>query len=170
MPKRVHFAELLESYEQEIHRFAFRMTGRPEDAEDLLQDTFLRAFKAFSRLPADANHRAWLYRIAHRQALNLFRSRRVRATRPLGEADTVVEIQRSPESLTETRHLTRALRCLIRNLTPRQRSALLLKKYEGLSYAEVADILGCTQENARAQVYQAMKKIRNGLHPEDKRR
>ncbi len=170
MPKKVRFAKLLESYEREIYRFTFRMTGSPEDAEDLLQDTFLRAFKAFPRLPAEANHRAWLYRIAHRQALNLFRSQRVRAARPLGEADAVVETHRSPESLTETRHLARALRSLIRSLTPRQRSALLLKKYEGLSYAEVSEVLGCNQENARAQVYQAMKKIRNGLHAEDRRR
>jgi RNA polymerase sigma-70 factor (ECF subfamily) len=146
------------------------MTGSPEDAEDLLQDTFLRAFRAFPRLPADANHRAWLYRIAHRQALNLFRSQRVRAAQPLGEAETVVELNRSPESLAETRHLVQALRSLIRDLTPRQRSALLLKKYEGLSYGEVSEILGCSQETARAQVYQAMKKIRNGLRTEDGRR
>jgi RNA polymerase sigma-70 factor (ECF subfamily) len=163
MPETVHFSKLLESHEREIYRFAYRMTGNPEDASDLLQETFLRAFKAFPRLPRDANHRAWLYRIAHRQALNLFRSRRVRKTEPLNEARALQDSNGHPESLEETRRLARALGEVIRALSPRQRSALLLKKYEGLSYADVAAILGSTEENARAHVYQAMKKIRNGL-------
>ncbi len=83
MPKKTRFTDLLGSYEKEIHRYAFRMTGNPEDAQDVLQETFLRAFRAFPRLPSDANHRAWLYRIAQRQALNLFRSQKVRAAEPL---------------------------------------------------------------------------------------
>jgi RNA polymerase sigma-70 factor, ECF subfamily len=165
MPKTKHFTELLESHEREIYRFVYRMTGNPEDASDLLQETFLRAFRAFPRLPADANHRAWLFRIAHRQALNLFRARRVRRAEPIEEATALQDLGGHPESLSETRHLAQSLRALIRNLTVRQRCALLLKKYEGLSYAEVADVLGCTEENARAHVYQAMKKIRNGLRP-----
>jgi RNA polymerase sigma-70 factor (ECF subfamily) len=169
--RRTRFAELLTKYEREIHRFTFRITGNPEDAADLLQETFLRAFRAFPRLPEDANHRAWLYRIAYRQALNLFRSRKARPTEPLEEACAgagadsiaVADTNGGPESLNETRLLARALRRVIRDLTPRQRTALLLKKYEGLSYADVAAVLGVTPENARAHVYQAMKKVRNGL-------
>jgi RNA polymerase sigma-70 factor (ECF subfamily) len=169
MPKTVHFAELLENHEKEIYRFVYRMTGNPEDASDLLQETFLRAFRAFPRLPEDANHRAWLYRIAHRQALNLFRSRRVRKTEPLDEARALHDANGHPESFEETRRLARALGRVIRALSPRQRAALLLKKYEGLSYADVASILGSTEENARAHVYQAMKKIREGLKPKEER-
>src|SRR3972149_10855341 len=108
MPKRVHFSELLESHEREFYRCAYRMTGNPEDASDLLQDTFLRAFKAFPRLPESANHRAWLYRIAHRQALNLFRSRRVRRTEPLDQARALRDSNGHPESLEETGRLARA--------------------------------------------------------------
>ena len=163
MPKKTRFTELLGSYEKEIHRYAFRMTGNPEDAQDVLQDTFLKAFRAFPRLPADANHRAWLYRIAHRQALNLFRSQKVRATEPLEDVAAVDDSNGHPDDLAETRRLVRALRHVIRELTPRQRSALLLRKYEGLPYRDVADILACSEDNARAQVYQAMKKVRNGL-------
>lgn len=163
MPGKTRFAELLDEHEREIYRFAFRMTGNPEDAADLLQETFLRAFRAFPKLPGDANHRAWLYRIAHRQALNLFRSRKARPTEPLENACAVPDADGGPESMNETRVLARTLRHVIRELTPRQRSALLLKKYEGLAYGEVAAVLGVTQENARAQVYQAMKKVRNGL-------
>jgi RNA polymerase sigma-70 factor (ECF subfamily) len=167
MPETTHFSELLETHEKEIYRFVYRMTGNPDDASDLLQDTFLRAFQAFSRLPKGANHRAWLYKIAHRQALNLFRSRKMRRSEPIEEAHGLHDANGHPEDLSETRRLARALTHLIRDLTPRQRSALLLKKYEGLSYSEVASVLGGTEENARAQVYQAMKKIRNGLQPKE---
>jgi len=163
MPKRVRFTELLESHEREIHRFLYRMSGDPEDASDLLQETFLRAFQAFPRLPQKANHRAWLYRIAHNQALNLFRARRARKTEPLVDAGALQDSNGNPESLEESRRAARVLRRVIRELTPRQRSALLLKKYEGLSYAEVAAVLGSTEENARAHVYQAMKRIREEL-------
>jgi RNA polymerase sigma-70 factor (ECF subfamily) len=163
MPTRTRFVDLLGTYDKEIHRYAYRMTGNAEDAADVLQDTFLKAFRAFSRLPVDANHRAWLYRIAHREALNLFRSRKVREAGTLEEVSAVNDANGHPDDIAETRRLVQALRHVIRGLTPRQRSALLLKKYEGLPYAEVAAILGCSEDNARAQVYQAMKKIRNGL-------
>jgi RNA polymerase sigma-70 factor (ECF subfamily) len=163
--KTTRFSELLSSHEKEIYRYAYRMTGDPDDAKDLLQETFLRAFQAFPRLPRNANHRAWLYRITYRQALNLFRSRRTRATAPLEEAVELSDSNGHPEALSETRRLARTLAGLIRDLTARQRSALLLKKYEGLSYADVAGVLGTTEESARAHVYQAMKKIRNGLRP-----
>jgi RNA polymerase sigma-70 factor (ECF subfamily) len=170
MPKTTRFSELLESHEKEIYRYLYRMTGNPDDAKDLLQETFLRAFQAFPRLPETANHRAWLYRITHRQALNLFRSRRTRPTEPLEEAEALSDANGDPEALSEIRRLARTLAGLIRELTLRQRSALLLKKYEGLSYAEVANVLGTSEESARAHVYQAMKKIRNGLKPQEKNR
>jgi RNA polymerase sigma-70 factor (ECF subfamily) len=163
MPKRVRFAELLESHEKEIHRFLYRMSGDPEDASDLLQETFLRAFQAFPRLPREANHRAWLYRIAHNQALNLIRARRARRTEPLDDAGAIQDSNGNPESMEESRRASRVLCRVIRELTPRQRAALLLKKYEGLSYAEVAAVLGSTEDNARAHVYQAMKRIRQEL-------
>jgi RNA polymerase sigma-70 factor, ECF subfamily len=167
MPTTTLFSELLASHEKEIYRFAFRMTGNADDASDLLQETFLRAFQAFPRLPAEANHRAWLYKIAHHQALNLFRSRRVRKAFPLDEALDVHDRNGHPEDLSETRRLARALGEVVRALSPRQRAALLLKKYEGLAYADVASVLGCTEENARAHVYQAMKKVRAGLRSKE---
>ena len=164
------FNQLILRWERPIYALAYRVIGREEDARDVCQDTFLRAFQAFPRLPDDWNHRAWLYRIAHRQALNLFRSKRVRRAEPLEEARGLHDSNGHPESLSETRRLARALGRVIRALTPKQRSALLLKKYEGLSYRDVAAILGSTEESARAHVYQAMKKIRDGLRTKERRR
>ncbi len=159
----IRFEDLLQQYEKEIFRFARRMTGNSEDAADVLQETFLRAFKAFSKLPGQANHRAWLYRIAGRQALNLARSKKVRRTVPIEEAFHLPERNGDLEALVETRRLARVLVGALRKLSPRQRIALIQRKYEGLSYLEISEVLGCTEEAARAHVYQAMSKIRRGL-------
>ena len=163
MPRQVRFVELVERHERELHRYLFRMTGNAEDAADMFQETFLRAFRGFAGLGPEANHRAWLYRIAHRQALNLFRSRKARPSLSLDEAREIEDTASRPDSISEDRRLARTLVGIVNGLTPRQRSALLLKKYEGLPYAEVAEVLGCSADNARAHVYQAMKKVRNGL-------
>ena len=159
----VRFEDLLKQHEKEIFRFARRMTGNSEDAADVLQETFLRAFKAFSKLPNEANHRAWLYRIAGRQALNLARSKKVRRAIPIEEALHLPERNGDLEALVETRRLARVLAGAVRKLSSRQRIALIQRKYEGLSYSEISEVLGCTQEAARAHVYQAMNKIRRGL-------
>ena len=76
----------MRKHENEIYRFTYRMTGDREDAADVLQDTFFRAFRAFPRLPEKANHRAWLYRIASRSAMNLARAKKVRRALPLSTA------------------------------------------------------------------------------------
>jgi RNA polymerase sigma-70 factor (ECF subfamily) len=142
------------------------MTGNCEDAADILQETFLRAFKSFPKLPPDANHRAWLYRVAGRLALNLARSKKVRNAVPIEEAFHLPERGGDLESLVETRRLARHLSVAVRRLSSRQRIALLQRKFEGLSYSEIASTLGCSEDSARAHVYQAMEKIRRKLTSE----
>lgn len=160
---QTRFDDLLQRYEKEIYRFACRMTGNSEDAADILQETFLRAFKSLPKLSHDANHRAWLYRVAGRLSLNLARSKKVRKTVPLEEAFHLPERNGDLESLVETRRLARAISTAVRKLSSRQRIALLQRKFEGLPYSEIALTLGCSEESARAHVYQAMEKIRRDL-------
>jgi len=164
------FEQILQRHEEEIYRFARRLTGNGDDAADVLQETFLRAFRAFAGLPREANHRAWLYRIAGRTALNLARANRVRETLPLQAADGLPEHQGDLESMVETRRLARSLAETVRTLPGRQRIALVLRKYEGLPYDEVAETLGCSADTARAHVYQAMTKIRRRLSGTAERR
>ena len=157
-PQRVRFADLMERHEREIHRFAFRMVGHLDDAQDVLQDTFLAAFRAFGRLSEGANHRAWLYRIALRKALNHRRAAGSRPTVPL-EATAEAEAP-APSGATGRRE---DLDTALGRLSARQRGAVLMRQYEGLSYDEVAKALCCSEETARAHVYQAMKKLRTAL-------
>lgn len=153
----------MDRYEKEIYRFVYRMTGNREDAADVLQDTFFRAFRALKRLPEQANHRAWLYRIASRSAMNLARAQKVRRALPLDQALHLAESDGDLENLVETRRLAGRLGDIVRALPVRQRIALLQRKYQELSYREIAATLNCSEQSARAHVYQAMSKIRRGL-------
>ncbi len=137
--------------------------ARGEPFVDVVNANFFRAFRALDRLPAQANHRAWLYRIASRSALNLARGQKLRRTLPLEKALHLAESNGDLESLVETRRLAGCLGEIVRALPTRQRVALLQRKYQGLSYREIAETLACTAQAARAHVYQAMGKVRRGL-------
>jgi RNA polymerase sigma factor (sigma-70 family) len=93
----------------------------------------------------------------------LARSKKVRRAIPIEEAVHLPERNGDLEALVETRRLAGVLAGALRRLSPRQRIALIQRKYEGLSYLEIAEVLGCSEETARAHVYQAMNKVRRGL-------
>lgn len=155
------FEVLLDRYQTEILRYLVRMTGNRADADDLFQDTFLRAFRAFDRLRANSNHRAWLYRIATNACLNHRRTIRRR-----GEVESFDESRdRLPAG-----HGTGAapvsgveFRRALRRLSPRQRAAFVQRNFQGLSYAHIAKALGCTPVTARANVYQAARRLKREL-------
>lgn len=156
----VRFAELIDRHERELYRYAYRMMGNAEDASDVLQEAFLRALKAFAKLPQDAAHRAWLYRITSRVALNLWRSRKRKNTWPLDNAYQIASEGADAETRLSHKRIARRLMEVMGELPPKQRASLLLRKYEGLSYHDVAQSLGISEDSARANVYQAMKKLR----------
>jgi RNA polymerase sigma-70 factor (ECF subfamily) len=155
------FTLLAERRRPEILAYLVRMLGNRDDAEDACQETFLRAHAAFGRLDAGSNTRAWLYRIATNTALNLARGRARRSSR-LAETD--------PDTLAgaagigaEQRADLRAVGRAVAALPPRQRAALMLRCFQGLDYAEIAASVGGTGDAARANVYQAMRKLRAAL-------
>ena len=146
------FEWLVETYHPAVYRFLSRLClGRRQEAEDLCQEAFLRAFRAFERLPPDAHHRAWIYRIAYNLFLN---QRRRAATVELPEELPARDIDHAGYDL------ARRVAEFVRTLPAKQRAALVLRHVEGRDYAEVAEILGCSEDSARANLFQAVKKIR----------
>lgn len=146
------FGELLERHEREIFAYALRLTGRREDADDLYQDTFLAAFRAWPP-PRQDHERAWLYRIATNKAIDRERRRRptvsvedLRLAAPDRDGVTLLDLASA-----------------IRVLPAGQRAAFVLRTVEGRPYREVATALECTEEAARARVSDAMKKVRAAL-------
>ena len=155
------FAVLVERHGTEILRYLVRLVGNREDAQDACQDALLRAHRAFARLAPDANRRAWLYRIATNSARNVMRGRRRRMNRT-----SDVDLERLPARMTahpEQRAELRAVARAVEALPPRQRAALMLRQFHDLDYTEIAASLGGSAEGARANVYQALKKLRSTL-------
>ncbi len=146
------FGELLERHEREIFAYALRLTGARADAEDVYQETFLAAFRAWPP-PRRDNERAWLYRIATNKAIDGARKRRatvsmadLRLAAPERDGITVLDLAAAAE-----------------RLSPAQRAAFVLHTVEGRPYREVADALACTEEAARTRVTEAKRKLREAM-------
>ncbi|MGD8823161.1 MAG: sigma-70 family RNA polymerase sigma factor [Anaerolineales bacterium] len=165
MPAKPPFDQLVKSHSREIFHYLYRLLGRTQAAEDALQDAFLRAMRAYDRLEDQANTRAWLYRIAGNVArTQLKRDQRTRIHGQLH--DNLPDASPSVAHQVETRERLRALSQAVQRLPHHQRAALVLRKYQGLSYAEIGLALNCSPDSARANVYQALKKLRRTFSQE----
>jgi RNA polymerase sigma-70 factor, ECF subfamily len=154
------FERLLQRHRGEIAAYLRRLLADANAAEDAAQDTWLRAHRAFGRFPPDGNARAWLYRIATNRALTMLRQRRSALRRSSGlELDTLparnVDLENGPTLQAVARAVAR--------LPPKQRAALVGRRFHDLEYAEIGESLGCSAESARANVHQAVRKLRTWL-------
>lgn len=156
---RPAFEDVLAWHATEIYRFALRLTGNRCDADDLYQETMLKAFRAFDRLGPDANHRAWLYRIASNTFITDRRKRdridpldeQASAAIPAAEADHAACL--------DARALLSEVATFVDALPPKQRIALVLRKHHGLEYDEIAATLACSEAAARGNVHHALRKL-----------
>jgi len=158
------FEVVLEAHHAEIYRYLRRVTSHPSVAEDLSQDTFLRAYRAYRRLAPDANVRAWLFTIATNLSRNHFRAerRRNRAHAEARAARAQVD-GAGPDGEILFNEARARLDRVVAGLPLKQRLAFLLRKVHDLDYEAVARSLGCSPESARAHVFQALRKIRRDL-------
>lgn len=120
----------------------------------------MRAYRGYARLNHGDRARPWLYRIATRSAYTEMRKRRVHAERSTPFLEDQVDDRPGPSSQAERKDLLVRVRSAIRSLPPRQRAALFMRKYQGMSYEEVGKALDCKPEAARAHVYQALRRLR----------
>ena len=159
------FDDVVAAHHPEIYRYLRRLMTRANEADDLAQETFLRAYRAWAGLAPDANVRAWLFRIATNLARNHFRgeARRRRAYVAVGGHGAEAE-PAGPEE----EHVFRETRALVdrvvAELPPKQRVAFTLRKVHDLDYEAIGESLDCSPESARAHVFQALKKIRLSLN------
>jgi len=151
-----------DSYGREIHAYLWRMLGDPQDAEDGLQETFLRALRHRSPSPI-LEPRAWLYAIAGNVARSQLRRRRKD-----WDLRAPVDVEAAAPDDVAERDRLEAVRRVVESLPPKQRQALLLRRYQGLSYKDVAKVLGSNAQAARANVYQAVLKLKEAF-PEEAR-
>ena len=159
------FEAVLVTHHGEIYRYLRRLATRAAEADDLSQETFLRAYRARDRLTPDANVRAWLFAIATNVFRNHLRSERrrraahdtVRATRREADAD-------GPEAQAVAGEVGTLAEATIRGLPLKQRLAFTMRKMHDLGYDVIGQSLACSPESARAHVFQALRKIRTTLN------
>lgn len=168
--ERLTVTQIVTMHQQVVYRYLLRFTRNPQDAQDLFQETFLRACRAYAALPAEANIRAWLMRIAINLTKNYVRDR-LRHRRVIVESVDADSASRQPEGATQSttedimlsRETAHTLLTTIDALPFRQRVAFVQHQFEGLDYPTIAANLACSQDSARAHVYQALRKLRLAL-------
>jgi RNA polymerase sigma-70 factor (ECF subfamily) len=161
---REDFGAVVSAHHGEIFRYLRRAIGPAGDAEDLSQETFLRAYRAYAALPKEANVRAWLFSIATNLAKNHFRSE-TRRRRAYGEVQGGAQAAASTTQEAEllSREAGGLVEGIVQRLPFKQRLAFTQRKIHGLDYGAIGKNLGCSAESARAHVFQALRKIRQGL-------
>jgi RNA polymerase sigma-70 factor (ECF subfamily) len=160
MARPPDFETLVAAHSAEIFGYLWRLLRDTSDAEDCLQDTFLRALRAYPRLDGRTHQRAWLYKIATNVARTHARRRTRTAARTAAlDPDSVLDHSSVPEQVHQ-RSVLAAVARAVEALPHQQRAALILRQYQELSYAAIAAALDCTEAAARANVYQALQKLR----------
>lgn len=158
------FEELMRRHEREIMRYVLRVTGNREDAADLSQETWLRAYRAYPRVDSESDLRPWLYAIATNLCRNRVRdgARRARLIVPDSDESPAAEILGKANRSNDGNDGYAALhvREMLGQLPAKQRQAVYLRYFAGLEYKEIATTMNCSEESARANVWQAMKKLK----------
>ncbi|CAN5862668.1 RNA polymerase sigma factor RpoE [soil metagenome] len=163
------FNQLVLRWERPIYALAYRVIGRDEEARDVAQETFLRAFRALPGFKGQAKFSSWLYRIT----LNLCRDwmRKERRT-PVSQAPEGIDIselagEATPhetiEQMVGRKELGRAVSKAMATLPEEQRTAIILKEYHGLTFQEIADMLDCPLSTVKTRLYQGLSVVRKQL-------
>ena len=167
------FAELVEPYEAKVYNLAFRMCANREDAFDLAQESFLKAYRSLARFKGKASFSTWLYRIASNTCLDQLR--RVKRTGPRVSLDDPIEtasgtLQREvadntfePEQLALRAEVGSEIRAAVAQLPPDHRMAILLREFQQLSYEEIAQAMGCSTGTVKSRINRARSALRDRL-------
>jgi RNA polymerase sigma-70 factor (ECF subfamily) len=159
---RPAFAVLVERYWERLYRWLYHLTRDRHTAEDLTQESFLKAYRRLERFRAGTNFGAWLFRIGHNNWANLHRGP-VRRREPL--PDDLPSAALGPAEQAASREALQGLARAVARLPAEFRAALLLRAEGGLSFREIAEVLDLTEETARWRVFKARQKLMTILAP-----
>jgi RNA polymerase sigma-70 factor (ECF subfamily) len=163
------FRCLVERHSRQIYRLAYRMTGHVEDAEDVVQETLLRAYRELDRFEARSNFGTWLYRIAANCAIDLMRTRGKHDRRASGEPDGVLEARADgaprPDDQAFGIELHRKVEEALDWLSPTERAAFVLRHFEDCSIKDIGDALGLRTSATKHSIFRAVRKVRAVLDP-----
>jgi RNA polymerase sigma-70 factor (ECF subfamily) len=165
------FRGLVERHSRAVYRLAHRMTGNPQDAEDVVQDTFLKAYRQLGRFESRANFSTWLHRIAVNCSIDLIRGRKHQETgHDAADLDTLdsaddQRVDPSPERLMLSAEVQERVSRAMEGLTHMERAAFVLRHFEGQSIEEISRALGLKANAAKHSIFRAVRKMRLALEP-----
>ena len=155
---------LVSRWEKRVYTYLVRAVGDREDALDLAQETFLKAYRGLARLENVERFPQWLFRIAHNESISMHRRNRMQfdydSEPELPAAEAV-----SPRALGPGSELRLAVEQALDRLTPEQREAVVLKVYQGFKFDEIAAIVGCPASTIKSRVYSGMEALKTILGP-----
>jgi RNA polymerase sigma-70 factor (ECF subfamily) len=163
------FNQLILRWERPIYALAYRVIGREEDARDVCQETFLRAFRALPGFKGQAKFSSWLYRIALNLCRDWIRRQRRAPVMQMPEGIDPGELaaERGPvesiEELVSRRELSAVVEEAMALLPEEQRTAIILKEYHGMTFQEIADMQGCPLSTVKTRLYQGLAVLRRHL-------
>ncbi|MDI3522967.1 MAG: polymerase sigma-70 factor, subfamily [Bacillota bacterium] len=166
------FATLVERYQGKIYNLAYRLLGNADDAGEMAQEVFCRAYVKLGEFRGEASFSTWLYRIAHNICYDELRRRRRRPVASLEaetESRTRLEVpapQPGPAELCARQAVRERLQQLIATLPPDQRTALVLRDIQDLSYEEMAQVLQCSLGTIKSRLNRARRTLRDKLNAE----
>jgi RNA polymerase sigma-70 factor (ECF subfamily) len=160
------FRQLVEKHSRSVFRLAFRMTGNEQDAEDIVQETFLRAYRQLNRYESRSSFGTWLYRIAANCSLDLIRSRKHNRDRDDAEVlQSVPASDPGPDRLALSSEVQERVTAAMAELSQQERTAFVLRHFEGLSIEEISGMLGVGGNAAKHSIFRAVQKLRKALDP-----
>ena len=159
------FNLLVSRWEKRVYNYLLRITANREDALDLTQDVFLKAYQNLRKLDDPGRFAPWLYRIAHNEAYSMFRKRRpetdVEEVQPEA-SETGITVGGSSVFPIE---LSLAVASALKRLSPEQRESVVLKIYQGFKFEEMAEILSCPVSTIKSRLYTALELLKIELAP-----
>ena len=171
------FRVLVERHSPNVFRLAYRMTGNQYDAEEVVQEAFLRAYQKLSQFAARANFGTWVYRIAANYAIDRMRQRKSedanrepapRANDDGIEIDAMTFVPDSapnPERLAQSEQLAEHMRRALQQLTPAERTAFVMRHWGGSGIEEIAEALKSSSSAAKNTIFRSVQKLRRALEP-----
>jgi RNA polymerase sigma-70 factor (ECF subfamily) len=171
------FRILVERHSRNVYRLAYRMTGNRHDAEEVVQEAFLRAYQKLSQFASRANFGTWVYRIAANYAIDRMRQKKSEDSKralPARETEDGVEMDLmssvpdgapSPERLAQSGQLAVQMRRALTHLTPAERTAFVMRHWGGSGIEEIAEALKSSTSAAKNTVFRSVQKLRKTLEP-----
>jgi RNA polymerase sigma-70 factor (ECF subfamily) len=163
------FRTLVNLHARAAFRLAYRLTGDERDAEDVVQESFIKAYRQLGRFEARSNFGTWLYRIVANCAIDLLRARQARREEHLAQGGDEPEIPLpaapTPERLAVSAEIRRRIEASLHALSAQERVAFAMRHYEGRSIEDIGRTLGLQKSAAKHAVFRAVRKVRAALEP-----